>query len=193
MTDRPPTDAGKLVLRAVVPVLGPIAARAGELVVLTPDHPTHTLAVLDATASAVRRFLAVPRATWQHALASLLEQGSLEFLNSASRATWHALCPGVICAPSRAETYADKPTMAFRILRPIRSPLAAQPSDTLVAWPGHPTHTLGVVSPQPRRVLRTLHVPDRQLYRRLFHWYLDGRIRPANVATERALLGVTDA
>lgn len=71
----------------------------------------------------------------------------------------------------------DRPSIAALVVRPIRTPIAAQPGDMLIAWPGHPTHTLGVVSPEPRRVLRTRHVPDGAVYGELLRLFLDAKIR----------------
>jgi hypothetical protein len=87
----------------------------------------------------------------------------------------------------------DRPSISARVVRPIQTPIAAFPGDIVVAWPGHPTHALAVVSHEPRRVIHTQHVPDATLHGTLWEWYLDGCIRPADIASERAIFGVTDA
>lgn len=43
------------VLRVLAPIMFPIAARAGALLVVTPGHPTHTLTVMTADASRIVR------------------------------------------------------------------------------------------------------------------------------------------
>ena len=80
----------------------------------------------------------------------------------------------------------DRPSIVCRVVRPIATPIAADPGDTLVGWPGHPTHTLAVVSPR-QTVRRTRFVPDGVLYGALLELYLDGKIRLA-VASQRHLL-----
>lgn len=42
-------------LRCLAPILFPIPMRAGELLLITPDHPTHTMAVLTPDGSRVVR------------------------------------------------------------------------------------------------------------------------------------------
>ena len=43
-------------LRCLSPVLFPIPMRPGELLLITPEHPTHTVAVLTADGSQVLRY-----------------------------------------------------------------------------------------------------------------------------------------
>lgn len=80
----------------------------------------------------------------------------------------------------------DRPSIVCRVVRPMVKPIAADPGDTLVAWPGHPTHTLAVVSSE-KAVRRTRHVPDGVLYGALLELYLDGKVR-LPVASQRRLL-----
>lgn len=47
--------APSFVFRVMFPILAPIAARAGALLVVTPGHPTHTVAVTTPCGSRVIR------------------------------------------------------------------------------------------------------------------------------------------
>jgi hypothetical protein len=79
----------------------------------------------------------------------------------------------------------DRPSIVCRVVRPMACPIAADPGDVLVAWPGHPTHSLAVVRHQ--RVVRTRHVPDGVLYGALLDLFLSARIRLPLTAQRRLL------
>ncbi len=48
------------VLLVRAPVIAPIVARPGELIVVWPGHPTHTLTVTDGSGTQIRRHKYVP-------------------------------------------------------------------------------------------------------------------------------------
>lgn len=58
----------------------------------------------------------------------------------------------------------DRPSFVLRVLAPMLSPLAARAGQLLVITPGHPTHTVAVVTPDARRVVRHRFVEDGALY-----------------------------
>ena len=74
------------VLRCVSPILFPIAMARGQLLVVSPDHPTHTLTVLSADASTVVRHCWAPDTPErQAAFLSLCADGALEWLDGPMR------------------------------------------------------------------------------------------------------------
>lgn len=68
----------------------------------------------------------------------------------------------------------EAPSFVFRVEVPIISPITAKAGECLAVWPGHPTHTLTVLSPDGRRVLRHAHVEDGALYGPLLTLDADG-------------------
>lgn len=58
----------------------------------------------------------------------------------------------------------DRPSFVLRVLAPMLFPLAARAGQLLVITPGHPTHTVAVVTPDARRVVRHRFVEDGALY-----------------------------
>lgn len=56
------------------------------------------------------------------------------------------------------------PAFVLRVLAPMLFPIAARAGQLLVVTPGHPTHTVTVLTPDARRVLRHRHVEDGALY-----------------------------
>lgn len=72
MLDRP-----SFVLRVCAPVVAPIAARPGQLVVVHPGHPTHTLATVTPDGQRVVRHGYVPDGALYGPLLILIADGVL--------------------------------------------------------------------------------------------------------------------
>lgn len=81
------------VLRVTLPMIAPILASVGNLVVVSPSHPTHTLAVTDATGRRVRRYRHVPDADLFEPLVTLTSSGVLVFVRPADQRLLHRLRP----------------------------------------------------------------------------------------------------
>lgn len=71
------------VLRFLEPAVAPIAGRAGQVLVVRPGHPTHTLSVYDPAARCVVRHVG-PEADVSR-LVALESAGVLEFLTLTDR------------------------------------------------------------------------------------------------------------
>ena len=84
----------------------------------------------------------------------------------------------------------DAPSIVCRVIRAIVYTIVARPDEVLVVWPGHPTQTLTVRTPDGRTFLRCCGVPDGALYGILLNLYLDAAIRCLTPSSERALLRV---
>ena len=69
-------------------------------------------------------------------------------------------------------------------------PIPARVGDVLTVWPGHPTLTLCVSSPDGQKPLHWCYVPEGLLYGDLLHWFLDAKIEAMTVESERALLRI---
>lgn len=80
----------------------------------------------------------------------------------------------------------DRPFLVGRVVRAFDTPIAAEVEDTLIAWPGHRTHTLAVVTPD-QVVRRTRHVAYGVLYGALLGLYLDGKVRMPTASQRRLL------
>lgn len=65
------------VYRIETAMVGPIHARAGTLLVVTPGHPTHTLTVLDGTATHILRHRPADERTIQNPIEQLVRDGVL--------------------------------------------------------------------------------------------------------------------
>jgi hypothetical protein len=81
----------------------------------------------------------------------------------------------------------DRPSIVCRVVRPILSPLVATPGDYLTGWPGHPTHTLAVVTSDQTTVVRHRFCADGALYGLLLDLFLDGKVRLTDQAQRRLL------
>ena len=81
----------------------------------------------------------------------------------------------------------DAPSIICRVVRPIVGPVVAAPGDILAVWPGHPTHTLAVVSGDKATLLRHCFCADGAVYGLVLDWFLDARIR-LPLQDQRALL-----
>lgn len=68
----------------------------------------------------------------------------------------------------------DHPSFVLRVCVPIIAPIVARAGQLLVVTPGHPTHTVVVVTPDARRVVRHRFVPDGALYGPLLCLDADG-------------------
>jgi hypothetical protein len=66
-------------------------------------------------------------------------------------------------------------------------PIAAEPSQVLTVWPGHPTHTLIVFTSSLDRCVRHSYRAESVLYSDLLELFLDGKIALAD-RSARALL-----
>lgn len=81
------------VLRVTLPMIGLIVARAGNLLVVSPCHPTHTLAVTDKTGRRVLRYRHVPDDDLFDPLVTLTSSGVLVFVRPADQRLLHRLRP----------------------------------------------------------------------------------------------------
>ena len=77
--------ASPFVLRVVSPIVFPIAAAAGAILVVTPRHPTHTLTVLTPDARRVVRHRHMEDALWYSPLMRLDAENAVTFLLAADR------------------------------------------------------------------------------------------------------------
>ena len=82
----------------------------------------------------------------------------------------------------------SRPSIVCRVLGPTGTLLESARGDLLVIWPGHPTHTVSVCTPDGRITLRWRHCPEGVLYGALLNLYLDAAIRCCDPESERALL-----
>ena len=73
------------VLRVLAPIVFPIAARAGSLLIVTPGHPTHTLAVATRDARRILRHRAVEDGALYGPLLILCDDGALAFLEPSDQ------------------------------------------------------------------------------------------------------------
>lgn len=80
------------------------------------------------------------------------------------------------------------PSIVCRVLRPMLYPIVAERHTILSVWPGHPTMTLSVLSPDCEQLLRFRHHPEGLLYGDLLNLYLDAMIQCVSLESERALL-----
>lgn len=69
---------------------------------------------------------------------------------------------------------ADGPSFVFRVVHPVLAPIPARAGELVAVWPGHPTHTLTVLSSDGRRALRHRVVEDGALYGPLLSLDADG-------------------
>lgn len=79
------------------------------------------------------------------------------------------------------------PSILCRVVRPFAAPIVARPADVLSVWPGHPTHTLAVLTPDCDRIIRHGYCPESKLYGEILSLFLDAAIR-LPVQAQRALL-----
>lgn len=71
---------------------------------------------------------------------------------------------------------AESPTMVFRVLRDVRTPVRASKDDIITAWPGHPQLTLSVLDPEGKAILRSKSMDNDVLFPVLLKWYLDAKV-----------------
>lgn len=70
-----------------------------------------------------------------------------------------------------------RPSFVLRVLAPIMVPIAAGAGALLVVTPGHPTHTLMVLTPDARRLVRHRYVEDGALYGPILMLDADGVVQ----------------
>lgn len=68
------------------------------------------------------------------------------------------------------------PSYFALVLMPMIAPIVASPSDIIVIWPNHPTHTLTVYARGRPDALRHGHVPPGALYGQILMLAADGVI-----------------
>lgn len=68
------------------------------------------------------------------------------------------------------------PSFVLRVLAPIVFPIAARAGCLMVVTPGHPTHTLAVLSPDARRMIRHRFCEDGALYGPILCLDADGAV-----------------
>ena len=68
------------------------------------------------------------------------------------------------------------PSFVLRVLAPIVFPIAARAGALLVVTPGHPTHTLAVMTPDARRMVRHRFCEDGALYGPILMLDADGAV-----------------
>ena len=69
-----------------------------------------------------------------------------------------------------------RPSFVLRVLAPIVFPIAARTGALLVVSPGHPTHTLAVLTADASRIVRHRHVEDGALYGPILMLDADGAV-----------------
>lgn len=79
------------VLRFLLPVIAPIAGAPGQLLVVSPGHPTHTLAVYSPVTRRVLRHRHVEDGALYGPLLILDADGAVEFLTPQDQQTAHRL------------------------------------------------------------------------------------------------------
>jgi hypothetical protein len=78
-----PTLVPTFVLQVIEPVLYPLPARAGQLLVVWPGHPTHTVTVWERNLSRVVRHGYVSDGALYGPILCLCDDGALAFLTPA--------------------------------------------------------------------------------------------------------------
>ena len=91
--------------------------------------------------------------------------------------------------PSGRCVMLDAPSIACRVLRSFADPIVAHRGEVLTVWPGHPELTLTILD-RDGKPLRWQHYPELLVYGMMLHLYLDAKIEPLSLASERALLRV---
>ena len=71
--------------RVIVPIIAPIMATCGDLLLEWPGHPTHALAVTDATGGVLKRSRHISRPEGRKHLATLARNGVIQRLSPLSR------------------------------------------------------------------------------------------------------------
>jgi hypothetical protein len=82
-----------------------------------------------------------------------------------------------------------KPQYAFVVRKRMLRPIAANVGEMLIVWPGHPTLTMCVTTPDGSTILRQIYYPEHAVGRLLFDRFLDGKIAPVSDAMADAFLG----
>jgi len=79
------------------------------------------------------------------------------------------------------------PLIACRVLRTMHAPIPANPSDMLIAWPGHPTMALSVCSADGLRVLTFRAYPAREIAELLSRLVAEGTLQPLDAGSVQRL------
>jgi hypothetical protein len=82
----------------------------------------------------------------------------------------------------------DRPSIVCRVIGCTDLLIDATPGDLLVVWPGHPTHTVTVCTPDGHTVRNFRFCAEGSLYGILLNLYLDAAIRCCDEESERSLL-----
>jgi hypothetical protein len=85
MSPNPTPSDSAFVLRFLEPAIAPIAGRPGQLLVVSPGHPTHTLAVYDPAKRKVVRHRRVEVANLYEPLLVMETVGILAFATTEDR------------------------------------------------------------------------------------------------------------
>lgn len=75
-----------IVARVLAPMVGLCAARAGEFLVISPNHPTHTAATVGADGHTLLRHRSLREGEWRPMLSALLKGGTVQLMTDADAA-----------------------------------------------------------------------------------------------------------